>query len=64
MTVRPIFISTNDSRLVGQENIQFEWYPEFAVVQKQKSIKSLHDEALKKLITLKYWRYLVSLRIC
>ncbi len=53
MAVRPIFISTNDGELVRQDNIQFEWYPGFAVVQKQKSIKSLHDEAIKKFNNIK-----------
>lgn len=48
MAIRPIFICGNSKNLVEEDNIQFMWYSGFAVVQKQKSIKAFHQEALKK----------------
>ena len=43
MSNRPIFIpSFDDESFVSIKKIDFVWFPGFAVVQKQKSIKSLH----------------------
>ena len=42
MANRPVFIPNfNDAGFVNIRNIDFDWFPGFAVVQKQKSIKSL-----------------------
>jgi hypothetical protein len=44
MTKRPIFISNiNKKNYVDEVEIEFKWFPGFAVSQKQKSIRSLHD---------------------
>lgn len=49
MATRPIFIPNYaPANLVKEIEISFEWYPGFAISQKQKSIESLHFEALKK----------------
>ena len=50
MTKRPIFIpgSKSDS-FVKKEEVEFSWFPGFAISQKQKSIKSLHENAKQKL---------------
>lgn len=45
MAKRPIFISNKNNFEV---NIEFDWYPGFSISQKQKSIKSLHDNFLEK----------------
>ena len=43
MANRPVFIPNfDDAGFVNIRNIDFDWFPGFAVVQKQKSIKSLH----------------------
>ncbi|HPL81103.1 MAG TPA: hypothetical protein PLU23_01245 [Anaerolineaceae bacterium] len=49
MAKRPIFIPSEDSSVLYEEReVEFEWYPGFALAQKQKSIESLHIEARKK----------------
>ena len=46
MAKRPIFIpGTVSSELVKEVYIEFDWFPGFSVVQKEKSIRSLHDSA-------------------
>ncbi|AQT67988.1 hypothetical protein STSP2_01142 [Anaerohalosphaera lusitana] len=45
MAIRPLFIPWPKEKTVITENLQFKWHPGFAVTQKQKSIKSLHDQA-------------------
>lgn len=48
MAVRPIYIPTFDGRrLVITKHVDFKWFPGMAVTQKQKSIESLHEAALK-----------------
>lgn len=43
MAVRPVFIPSDDrDALVKVESIEFQWFPGFSVVQKKKSIESLH----------------------
>ena len=50
MAKRPIFIPINKSEeFVKQEEIEFSWSAGFAKIQKQKSIKSLHEQAKQKL---------------
>ncbi len=49
MAIRPIFIPTNQGiPLVKTMELEFSWYPGFAVSQKQKSITSLHEIAEKE----------------
>lgn len=46
MAKRPIFLpSPSQSTLVHTVQINFEWYPGFSIVQKQKSIRDLHFQA-------------------
>lgn len=46
MAKRPIFIPVFDKDYLYEEvDIEFQWYPGFAVSQKQKSIQSLHKKA-------------------
>lgn len=49
MANRPIFVSesTKDS-FIKEVNVEFQWFPGMAAIQKQKSIKSLHDAASKQ----------------
>lgn len=49
MATRPIFIVTeNKKELFKEIEIDFQFYNGFSVTQKAKSIKSLHDAAIKK----------------
>jgi len=44
MAKRPVFISKHSNHsFVKEKDITFDWYPGFAVSQKQKSIQSLHE---------------------
>jgi len=45
MAKRPIFIPSQTTNLVDEINVEFEWFPGFAVSQKQKSIAAFHDAA-------------------
>ena len=45
MAKRPIFIPEPDDGLVEERTVEFEWFPGFAVIQKQRSIESLHLSA-------------------
>jgi hypothetical protein len=46
MAKRPIFIPGNHKdKLVETREVQFKWNPGFAVIQKKKNIKNLHDSA-------------------
>ena len=50
MANRPIFIpSKNPNNPVLVESVEFEWHPGMAVSQKQRSIRSLHENAKKTL---------------
>lgn len=49
MAKRPIFVPLLDGkRLVLEHYVEFHWHAGFAKSQKQKSIRELHDMALKK----------------
>lgn len=49
MAKRPVYIPRKDGRVgVKKENIEFQWFPGMAKVQKQKSINSLHEAVLRK----------------
>lgn len=58
MAERPIFIPDfHDKNLFKEININFTWFSGYAISQKQKSIKSLHDKAkneygLKKILEI------------
>ena len=46
MANRPVYFPTpNQQNLVKTFSLEFEWHPGFAVIQKQKSIQSLHEAA-------------------
>lgn len=48
MAKRPIFIpGKNNSELVNDIYVEFNWYPGFSVSQKERSIRSLHESAKK-----------------
>lgn len=48
MAIRPIFIPVYEGQTyVKTVNVEFEWHPGLAVIQKQKSIQSLHEQALE-----------------
>ena len=42
MAQRPVFSPAAASGLVDEPMVEFEWFPGFAVIQKQRSIDSLH----------------------
>lgn len=47
MAKRPIYIPQNSGKiLVRTEHIEFQWFPGMAVVQKQKSVRALHEAAV------------------
>lgn len=47
MAERPIFIpATEGSALVRTTHVEFQWFPGMSVVQKQKSVDSLHAAAI------------------
>lgn len=49
MAKRPIFVPLHDGkRYVLERYVDFEWHPGFAKSQKQKSIRALHDMALRE----------------
>ena len=48
MADRPVFIATKDELNVIEETVNFEYFNGFALVQKQKSINSLHEAFLKQ----------------
>ena len=45
MAKRPIFLPDTSGRLVEERTLEFEWFPGFAVAQKQRSIEALHQSA-------------------
>ncbi len=48
MSVRPIFIpSIHKDTFVHSIDVNFTWFPGFSKEQKQRSIQSLHEEAMK-----------------
>lgn len=49
MATRPIFVSeTTDDSFIKEVNLEFKWFTGMAVVQKQKSIESLHNCAINQ----------------
>jgi hypothetical protein len=49
MAQRPVFLPAADRGLVDEAMVEFKWFPGFAVVQKQRSIASLHAAAVETL---------------
>lgn len=48
MAIRPIFIATNNQKELFEEvNVDFKFYSGFSIIQKAKSIQSLHKSAKK-----------------
>ena len=48
MSERPVFEPLKSGEtLVKKNNVEFVWFPGFAKEQKQRSIKSLHENAKK-----------------
>ncbi|ONI38837.1 hypothetical protein AN639_07075 [Candidatus Epulonipiscium fishelsonii] len=47
MAKRPVYIVSMRDALVDELYIDFDWYSGFAITQKQKSIKSLHENFVK-----------------
>jgi len=47
MAKRPLFIPNTNAIGVTIKEIDFIWYSGYSIIQKQKSIKSMHDNALK-----------------
>ena len=45
MAIRPVFIPLKEVVGVQEKNIDFKWHSGFAVSQKQKSIKEMHEAA-------------------
>jgi len=45
MAKRPIFISSTKAPFFEKQEIEFQWHPGFSLVQKQKSLVSLHRAA-------------------
>ena len=43
MAVRPVYIPKNSAPFYDIVNIEFKWNGGFAVSQKQKNIKAIHD---------------------
>lgn len=43
MAVRPVFITKNSAPFYDIVNIEFKWNGGFAITQKQKNIKAIHD---------------------
>ena len=49
MSIRPVYMPDKyEQEFVKSEDINFTWYPGFAVTQKQKSILSLHENIEKE----------------
>jgi len=47
MAKRPIYIPQKTGKLlVRTEHVEFQWFPGMAVVQKQKSVRALHEAAV------------------
>ncbi|WP_285400060.1 hypothetical protein [Lysinibacillus sp. fls2-241-R2A-57] len=54
MAKRPVFISKLEKgKIFKKALIEFEWFPGFAVIQKQKSITDLHAKTIEKYPELK-----------
>ena len=52
MAIRPIFVpNINGDQLYEEINVEFKWNPVFAIIQKQKNIKALHEKAREKELT-------------
>lgn len=45
MAFRPVFLPTDSAPYVRVETVEFEWFPGFAVSQKQRSVIALHEAA-------------------
>lgn len=48
MATRPIFVPISKKPFFEKLDVEFEWHPGFSLVQKQKSLESLHRNAKKQ----------------
>lgn len=48
MATRPVFVVALDQKYCVRENVKFEFFSGFSDKQRKKSVKSLHNEYLKK----------------
>ena len=48
MAKRPVFVISNKHIEYSTHDVEFQWFPGYAISQKQKSIRSLHDSAYQK----------------
>lgn len=44
MAIRPIFLTNNEKPFYKEQQVNFIWYSGFAISQKKKCVKSLHEE--------------------
>ncbi|WP_428121917.1 DarT1-associated NADAR antitoxin family protein [Candidatus Poriferisodalis sp.] len=49
MASRPVFVPSVNGGLVIEHAVEFQWFPGFAVAQKQRSVASLHRSATEQL---------------
>lgn len=45
MATRPVFLPSPGDLLVRQVDVEFQWHPGFALSQKRKNVKALHEAA-------------------
>lgn len=49
MAIRPVFVSEiSEHSLISEINVDFQWFPGMSIIQKQKSIESLHKAIIEK----------------
>ena len=49
MANRPVFMASDSKdELVIVDNLDFEWFPGFSVIQKKKSVETLHQAFIEK----------------
>lgn len=49
MAIRPVFVSEkSEHSFITEINVDFQWFPGMSIIQKQKSIESLHKAIIEK----------------
>lgn len=52
---RPVYVVSNSNdKFIEEVSVDFKWHSGFAITQKQKSIKELHDSYMKEYGQVKY----------
>lgn len=55
MASRPVYVVSNSNdKFIEEVSVDFKWHSGFAITQKQKSIKELHDSYMKEYGQVKY----------